>query len=93
MITLIRDHETRNTISVVDVGSRRYFAEAPELLCTAWRMKDGTSWGPVRVAIGVGGSDGRAAVERRVRDAGWRVASLADFRADYAACDRAVVTT
>lgn len=90
VITLIRDHETRNTISVVDVGSRRYFAEAPELLCTAWRMKDGTSWGPVRVAIGVGGSDGRAAVERRVRDAGWQVASLADFRADYAACDRAV---
>ena len=52
-------------------------------------MKERGAWGDARVAIAVGGSDGRAAVERRVREAGWRIGSLDDYRADFA---RAEVT-
>ena len=85
MIRLIRDYELRSEISVTDVGARRYACDpTTELICVGWRVKERGAWGDARVAIAVGGSDGRAAVERRVREAGWRVAGLDDYRADFA---------
>ena len=41
-----------------------------------------TGWGPVRIAIKCGGSEGRAAVERRVREKGFLVHHWDDFLHD-----------
>jgi DNA polymerase len=82
---IIRDYELRSEVSVVDVGARRYAADpSTEILCMSWRVKRAGAWGDPLVAIGVGGSDGRAAVENRVRAAGWRIATFDDYRRDFA---------
>lgn len=84
-IRLIRDYETRSEQDVSEVGARRYACDpSTEILCVAWRLKGDDIWDDARVAILAGGSDGRAAIERRVREAGWRVAALAEYRADFA---------
>jgi DNA polymerase len=85
MIRLLRDYETRCDVSVVDVGPRRYAADPSlELLCVGFCVRTDAGWGPPLVAIGCPGSDGRAAIERRVRDAGFQCVTLDDFRNAYA---------
>lgn len=49
------------------------------------------TWSPVRVAIKCGGADGRAAVERRVRERGFEVSSWNEFLADLAAPMRTIL--
>ena len=81
MLRMVLDLETRSDVSVVDVGPHKYAAHpSNEILCFGWQVNDGS---PAKVAVAVGGSDGRAAVERRVRDAGRVVATLQDFIADW----------
>lgn len=88
MIRLVRDYETRNDVSVVEAGSRRYAADPSlELLCVSFRVRNGAGWGRPQVAIGVGGSDGRAAIERRVRERDVDVVSLDDYRNAYHQAD------
>jgi DNA polymerase len=85
---LVRDFETRCDVSVVDVGPRRYAADPSlELLCVGFCVHDGSSWGRPLVAVGVGGTDGRAAIERRVREAGFHTCTLDDYRDWYFASD------
>ena len=48
------------------------------------------AWGPVRIAIVAGGSDGRAAVERRVRERGFDVAVWQDFLTAIASPQRTI---
>ena len=82
---LIVDFETRADISVVDVGPHKYFGHpSNEILCTGWRVDDGS---PPKVNVAIGGSDGRAAVERRVREAGKYVASKDEFFYDMGRVD------
>jgi DNA polymerase len=84
---LLRDYETRSEVSVADVGPRQYFAHpSTEILCVGWSVDRGSP----RVAVVVGGSDGRAAVERRVREAGVAVAQISDFQADFRLADAVV---
>ena len=80
-LRMVLDLETRCDISVVDVGPHKYAAHpSNEILCFGWRVNDGS---PAKVAIAVGGSDGRAAVERRVRDAGRVVSTKEEFVHDW----------
>ena len=48
-------------------------------------------WSPVKVAIVCGGSDGRAAVERRVMEKGFTISSWAEFLHDLAQPHRTVL--
>ena len=81
MIRMVLDGETRCDISVVDVGPHKYFADpSNEVLCMGWRLNDGS---PAKVWILIGGADGRAAVERRVRESGRVVATKQDFVDDW----------
>lgn len=86
---IVFDFETRSEISVVDAGAWKYGAHpSTEILCAGWSTRDAGPWSPVRVAIVCGGSDGRAAVERRVRERGVEVATVGDF---VQACEHAEI--
>lgn len=85
MIRMVLDLETRCEISVVDVGPRKYAAHSSnEILCFGWRVNDGA---PAKAAIAIGGSEGRAAVERRVRDSGRVVSTQEEFVYDWRRSD------
>ena len=85
MLRMVLDLETRADVSVVDVGPHSYAAHpSNEILCFGWQVNDGS---PAKVAVAIGGSDGRAAVERRVRDAGRIVATVQDFVNDWIRSD------
>lgn len=84
MIRLVRDLETRSEQDISAVGARRYACDpSTEVLMIGWCVDDT----PPRAAILCGGSDGRAAVERRVRENGGIVASYAEFITDVTRCD------
>lgn len=85
---IVFDFETRCDVSVLDVGAWKY-ARHPsnEILCVSWRVREDNEQGPVLTAIACPGSEGRAAVERRVRDAGFIVAPYGDFALWLAASD------
>src|SRR5579862_5538918 len=84
MTRLVRDFETRSDISVVDIGSRRYAADpSTELLCVGWCVDAA----PPRVAIVCGGSEGLAAIERRVREHGVVVSTMEEYYEDFRRAD------
>jgi DNA polymerase bacteriophage-type len=87
-VRIVRDYETRCDISVVDVGAWKYVSHpSHEVLCVGWRVKRDATWGEPLVAIVQGGAEGRRAVERRVEEKEYRVATLEQYFADYDAAD------
>jgi DNA polymerase len=98
-VRLVRDYELRSEVSVTDVGARRYACDpSTEILCVAYRVKRDAAWGPVKVAIGAGGADGRAAVEKIVtagarenmfdfEESKWRVVTWDEYFYDFAHAD------
>lgn len=82
MNRLVFDFELRSHVSVVDVGGQKYARHpSTQILCVSWCEKTCSGWGPVFIAIKEGGSDGRAAIERRLRERGCHVAAWAEFEA------------
>lgn len=87
-VRIIRDYELRSEVSVTDVGARRYACDpSTEILCVAYRVKYDAAWGPVKVAIGVGGAEGCPEIQRRVFEAGWHVVNWEVYYGDFAAAD------
>jgi hypothetical protein len=81
---IIRDYELRSEVSVTDVGARRYACDpSTEILCVAYRVKHDATWGPVKVAIGAGGEEGRGAIEDRLRVNLWAVVTWDEYFHDF----------
>ena len=75
------DFETRCEESVTELGAWKYSRHpSNEVLCVSWAVRTASGMeGPARTAVLYGGPEGRAAVERRVRDAGFVAATRRDF--------------
>ncbi len=83
MVRIVLDFELRSHVSVVDVGPQIYAAHpTTQILCVAWSVKEASGWSPVWVAVKEGGSEGRAAVERKTVEKGQIIRSWADFEAN-----------